>query len=401
MTSLRYLYRIGKGPSSSHTMGPFAAAKKIKEDFPKAASFRVTLYGSLAATGKGHLTDQAIIEGLAPLSAEVVWRADQMLSAHPNGMQFEILDPDAQVIETRVAYSIGGGEVTWGNTRSSEGEHIYTEKSFAQISERCCNEKINLWEYVLQCEGEEIIPYLDKIYEAMRAAVKRGLHTEGLLPGSLKYQRKAAGVFQRARRSGAGMRLAGEISARALAVSEENGNGGIVVTAPTCGACGVVPGLLTALVKEYALETSEIRKSLGVAGIVGNLIKHNASISGAVAGCQAEVGSACSMAAAMTAFLFGADTETIGKAAEVAMEHHLGMTCDPVRGYVQIPCIERNALGALRALDSANYVMLSDKEFKIPFDKIVKVMLETGQDIMGHYRETSTGGLAKFYEVDL
>lgn len=396
MDSLKELFKIGNGPSSSHTMGPERAAKKFKAKNPEAKRFEVELYGSLALTGKGHLTDWVIVETMKPIPTEIVWKPEVVHKYHTNGMLFKAFDESGKKLDEWLVFSVGGGTIMEENQERRGGQEVYRLNSMAEIESWCEENQKELWEYVVECEGKEIFDFLKDIWQAMEQAVERGINTTGVLPGSLKYPRKASNFYRKARNNHSRGGFLGRIFAYTLAVSEENGGGGRVVTAPTCGACGVVPGLLYALREEYDLHEDEILKSLAIAGLIGNLIKENATISGAEGGCQAEVGSACSMAAAMACFLLGGSLAQIEYAAEMALEHHLGLTCDPVGGYVQVPCIERNAAAAARALDAAAYSLYTDGKHKVTFDQVVKTMGETGKDLKQEYRETSLGGLAKF-----
>lgn len=396
MDSLKELFKIGCGPSSSHTMGPERAAKKFKAETEGANLYIVELYGSLAATGKGHLTDWIIEETLKPTKTEIVWMPEYIHEYHTNGMKFIALDKDGKVMKEWLVFSVGGGTIMEHYQERKGAQAIYQLNSMDEIKKWCEDNQKELWEYVVECEGKEIFEFLKEIWEAMKEAVERGINTTGVLPGTLKYPRKASNFYRKARNNHSRGGFLGRIFAYTLAVSEENGGGGKVVTAPTCGACGVVPGLLYALREEYDLQEDEILKSLAIAGLIGNLIKENATISGAEGGCQAEVGSACSMAAAMACFLLGGSLAQIEYAAEMALEHHLGLTCDPVGGYVQVPCIERNAAAAARALDAAAYSLYTDGKHKVTFDQVVKTMGETGKDLKEEYKETSLGGLAKF-----
>lgn len=396
MDSLKELFKIGNGPSSSHTMGPERAAKKFKAKNPEAKRFEVELYGSLALTGKGHLTDWIIVETMKPIPTEIVWKPEVVHKYHTNGMLFKAFDESGKKLDEWLVFSVGGGTIMEENQERRGGQEVYRLNSMAEIESWCEENQKELWEYVVECEGKEIFDFLKDIWQAMEQAVERGINTTGVLPGSLKYPRKASNFYRKARNNHSRGGFLGRIFAYTLAVSEENGGGGRVVTAPTCGACGVVPGLLYALREEYDLHEDEILKSLAIAGLIGNLIKENATISGAEGGCQAEVGSACSMAAAMACFLLGGSLAQIEYAAEMALEHHLGLTCDPVGGYVQVPCIERNAAAAARALDAAAYSLYTDGKHKVTFDQVVKTMGETGKDLKQEYKETSLGGLAKF-----
>lgn len=396
MDSLKELFKIGNGPSSSHTMGPGRAAKKFKAKNPDAVKFSVELYGSLALTGKGHLTDWIIKKTLLPAETQIIWKPEYVHPYHPNGMLFKAFDKDGKELDKWLVFSVGGGTIMDENEDRKGQAKVYPLGTMAEIKKWCNENHKELWEYVVEYEGEGIFDYLTEIWEAMEDAVKRGLETTGVLPGRLKYPRKAAVFYRKSKINPTKSGYIGRIFAYTLAVSEENGSGGRVVTAPTCGACGVVPGLLYAMREEYKLGNEDILKGLAIAGIIGNLIKENATISGAEGGCQAEVGSACAMAAGMACFLLGGSLDQIEYAAEMALEHHLGLTCDPVGGYVQVPCIERNAAGAARALESAIYSMYTDGKNRVTFDEVVQTMGATGRDLKEEYRETSLGGLAKF-----
>ena len=396
MESIREIYRIGAGPSSSHTMGPKKAAEQFRARVHGAASFRVVLYESLAATGKGHLTDKAITEALAPIPVEIVWAPDKRRPEHPNAMDFTALDEAGGVIDTWTVFSIGGGALRDADSASAP-PNVYPMRSLTEIMNLCCEQGITYWEFVSRHEGEDIWIFLEGIWIAMQSCMERGLTTEGVLPGGLGLARKASSYHQKAMLGGAELRRTGLLAAYALAVSEENAAGGTVVTAPTCGASGVMPAVLRYLQESMELRRRSILQALATAGLIGLIIKNNASISGAEVGCQGEVGSACAMAAAAAAQLMGGTIRQIEYAAEMGLEHHLGLTCDPVGGLVQIPCIERNAMAASRALSIAQMVLLSDGTHRIPFDEVVRVMKETGHDLPSLYRETSHGGLAKAY----
>jgi len=396
MESIRELYRIGAGPSSSHTMGPKLAAERFRARVPEAASFRVMLYESLAATGKGHLTDKAVTEALAPYPVEIVWAAEQRRPEHPNAMDFIAVDGNGSVIETWTVFSIGGGALRDENVHSRPPQK-YPLHNLTEIMELCAEEGITFWEFVARHEGEDIWDFLQTIWTAMQGCIERGLSTEGVLPGGLGLARKAFSYHQKAVLGGPELRRTGVLASYALAVSEENASGGTVVTAPTCGASGVLPAVLRYLKESMESRPRAILQALATAGLIGLIIKHNASISGAEVGCQGEVGSACAMAAAAAAQLMGGTIRQIEYAAEMGLEHHLGLTCDPVGGLVQIPCIERNAMAATKALSIAQMVLLSDGTHRIPFDEVVRVMKETGHDLPSLYRETAHGGLAKAY----
>lgn len=400
MKSIKELYRIGTGPSSSHTMGPRRASELFKEAHPDAAVYEVTLYGSLAATGKGHMTDQAIIDVLSTdhSEARIIWQPEIFLPYHPNGMKFRALDSagDADPDEWTV-YSVGGGAIEIEGRDKALQPDIYDMHFMSDIMAYCEQTGRSYWEYVENVEGKDIYEYLRNVWEAMKSAVERGLQHEGRLPGPLNLRRKAASYHVKAEGYRDNLRSRGLVFAYALAVSEENASGGTIVTAPTCGSCGVVPGVLYHLWKSRNLPETRILHALATAGLFGNVVKENASISGAEVGCQGEVGVACAMAAAAASQLFGGSPAQIEYAAEMGLEHHLGMTCDPVCGLVQIPCIERNAYAAARALDANVYASFTDGVHRVSFDKLVEVMKETGHDLPSLYKETGTGGLAKDY----
>ncbi len=400
MKSLRELYRIGQGPSSSHTMGPRAAALRYLERHPEAASFRVTLYGSLASTGKGHLTDYAIVNVLGKERTEIVWKPDVILSFHPNGMKYEALNATGTASDEWIVFSVGGGALAEEGESQIDTPEIYDMDRLSDIKQWCETNGMSYWEYVEKCEGPEIWDYLEEVWHVMCAAVERGIEHEGVLPGALKLRRKAPDYYIRALGYGSNLQSRGLVFSYALAVSEENASGGEIVTAPTCGASGVVPAVLYHIQKSRRFPVRRILHALATAGLIGNIAKSRASISGAEAGCQAEVGVACAMAAAAANYVFGGSLATIEYAAEMGLEHHLGMTCDPVCGLVQIPCIERNAHAAARALDANVYATFADGVHRIPYDKTVEVMKQTGHDLPSLYRETSQGGLAKEYMHD-
>lgn len=400
MKSLTQLYRIGNGPSSSHTMGPKHAAEIFLENNKEAAKFVVTLYGSLAATGKGHLTDAAILEVLQPVSPTFIqWEPKTFLPFHPNAVTFEAFDANDKKTDQWTAYSIGGGALSDGNkligVSKEDEKDVYAMSTISDILLHCEKTGTSYWEYVEQCEGEKIWDYLSEVWQVMKNAVERGLDNEGVLPGPLNLQRKAASYYIRAKGYKASLQSRGLVFSYALAVSEENASGGEIVTAPTCGSCGVIPAVLYHLAKARDFSEKRILRALATAGLFGNTVKVNASISGAEVGCQGEIGVACAMAAAAASQLFGGSPAQIEYAAEMGLEHHLGMTCDPVCGLVQIPCIERNAYAAARALDANLYSSFTDGVHRVSFDRVVEVMKETGHDIPSLYKETSEGGLAK------
>lgn len=398
MKSLRELYRIGKGPSSSHTMGPQRAAQLFLERCSNASSYEVTLYGSLAATGKGHMTDVAIEEVLHPHHTVcIIWKPQVFLPFHPNGMKFVGRDVNGDIIDEWTVYSIGGGALSDGIDGHDElgASEVYDLNKMSDIQSWCYDNGRSFWEYVEKCEDKEIWDYLKTIWQTMKEAIRRGLDHEGVLPGPLNLPRKAATYYTKAKGYRASLQSRGLVYAYALAVSEENASGGTIVTAPTCGACGVLPAVLYHMQEAHDMSEQRILGALATAGLVGNIVKHNASISGADVGCQGEVGVACAMASAAACQLFGGSPAQVEYAAEMGLEHHLGMTCDPVCGLVQIPCIERNAFAAARALDADLYASFSDGHHSVSFDKVVEVMRQTGHDLPSLYKETSEGGLAK------
>jgi L-serine dehydratase len=396
MESIRSLYRIGHGPSSSHTMGPRFAAERVRAAHPTAAAYRVTLYGSLAATGRGHMTDVAVQQALAPAPVEIIWRPEETLAAHPNGIDIEAYDAVGQLLGQQRAYSVGGGAVRYEGETAEPAKQIYPHHTMAEILAHCTQHGQTFWEYVEEFEGPGIWDYLAAVNQAMHAAIERGLMGEGVLPGGLGVPRRAWKIHRKTTLSG-GLQIAGFLPAYALAVAEENAMGHIVVTAPTCGSAGVLPAILRHI--EDIVPTAEVHslRALATAGLIGNLIKHNASISGAEVGCQGEIGAACSMAAGAASQLLGGLLNQIEYAAEMGLEHHLGLTCDPVDGLVQVPCIERNIFAATRALNCASFANMSAGNHRVSFDEVVKVMKSTGHDLPSLYRETAAGGLATAY----
>jgi L-serine dehydratase len=397
MKSIRELYRIGTGPSSSHTMAPRRAAELFLQQQPEAAAYRVTLFGSLAATGRGHLTDQALFAVFAARPLELLWKPDELLPLHPNGMCFEAFDANSVLLKSWQVYSTGGGALS-DQAKQQPSADRYQLATLRDILAQCDRRGETLWDYVVSCEGPEIEPFLQEIWQTMGRSIARGLATEGALPGPLGLARRARAFSRKTSLFGSNFTETGRLCAYALAVAEENAAGGIIVTAPTCGASGVLPAVLRYLDETLACDRSDIIRALGVAGLVGNLVKQNASISGAEVGCQGEIGTACAMAAAAAAKLHGGSPQQIEYAAEMGLEHNLGLTCDPVLGLVQIPCIERNAHAATRALNCCRFALLTDGRHKIPFDEIVAVMKETGQALPSLYRETSNAGIAKAYQ---
>ena len=380
MESIKQIYRIGHGPSSSHTMGPMRAAQMFVERNRGAVRFNVTLYGSLAATGKGHMTDAAILEVLQPVAkTTITWEPKIFLPFHPNGMLFESFNENDEELESWTVYSIGGGTLANESFNELKTAQVYEMSTIKDIQAWCEKTGHSYWEYVEQCEGPEIWDYLAEVWDVMQKAVQSGLEAEGILPGGLGIRRKASDYLIRAKGYGSSIKSRGMVYAFALAVSEENACGGKIVTAPTCGSCGVMPAVLYHLKDTREFRDSRILRALATAGLFGNVVRTNASVSGAEVGCQGEVGVACAMAA------------------EMGLEHHLGLTCDPVCGLVQIPCIERNAFAAARALDANTFSNFSDGKHRVSFDQVVEVMRQTGNDLPSLYKETSEGGLAKKY----
>ena len=398
MKSIREIYKIGKGPSSSHTMGPERAARLFRQQYPQATAFRVILYGSLSKTGVGHGTDRVIREVLSPLPTEIVFSKEELPGFHPNTMDFFALQGDRQIGTVRIE-SIGGGDIRVPGESLLDTPEVYPENSFAEIADFCKWRYIErLSDYVELNEGEEIWPFLMEVWQTMKQAIADGLNATGVLPGGLKVQRKAKYLFEQKPEDGApALKEFQYIAAYAYAVAEQNADNGTIVTAPTCGACGVLPAVL-----KYAQDTrgytdDQILRGLAAAGIIGSLTKRNASISGAECGCQAEIGTACSMAAAALAELYAQNLDQVEYAAEVAMEHHLGLTCDPICGLVQIPCIERNAVAACRAMNACNLSYFLTGSRNISYDMVCRAMHETGVNLNHRFRETSEGGLAKVY----
>jgi len=396
MKSIREIYRIGNGPSSSHSMAPRFAAQIFLEKHPDANAFQVVLYGSLAATGKGHGTDVSILAVLKKKgSVEIIWKPDIFLPFHPNGMTFRTIDKDKKITDEWTVYSIGGGTLAEEKKKYIEDADIYKMTRLKDILLWCSNTGKNYWEYVEKSEGIEIWDYLAEVWEKMKASILQGLMTEGVLPGMLHLRRKASSFYIKSMGYRDTYKARGSVFAYALAASEENAAGHIIVTAPTCGSCGVLPAVLFYLQKTRNFSDIRIYRALATAGLIGNIVKENASVSGAEVGCQGEIGVACAMASAASCQLFGNSITQVEYAAEMGLEHHLGMTCDPIGGLVQIPCIERNAYAAARALDINVYASFTDGNHYVSFDRVVEVMKKTGHDIPSLYKETSEGGLAK------
>lgn len=404
MQSLREIYKIGRGPSSSHTMGPERAIKIIKHLYPEADFLKVTLYGSLALTGEGHGTQTVIAKTAKPVKCEVLFDAESPCAVHPNTMDVCVYRKDA-LLATKRVYSVGGGSVVFDGEPADKYEryaddNIYPLNTYTEISDYCKAHNMRIWQYVEEREGKDIFDFLSDVWERMKKTIDEGLSVSGKLPGILGTKRRAQKLYnQRHIDESAQTRENRLVCSYAFATSEQNASGGIIVTAPTCGACGVVPSVLKYMQDERGFTDTQIVRALATGGIIGNLIKKNASISGAECGCQAEIGSACSMAAGALAELFEMGLGQIEYAAEVAMEHHLGLTCDPIAGLVQIPCIERNAVAGMRAINALSLANFLADSRKISFDIIVKTMYNTGRDLLNSYKETSSGGLAKYYEL--
>ncbi len=398
MKSIREIYKIGKGPSSSHTMGPERAAHIFKNEHPDAESFQVILYGSLSKTGVGHGTDRVLRQVLSPTPTEIVFSKESIPGSHPNTLDFIALKNGTQTARLRVE-SIGGGDILIDGRGDIQGEEVYPENSFAEIADFCKWRYINtLSEYVEMNEGPEIWDFLRDVWKAMKQSIADGLAATGTLPGGLGVQRKAKFLYEQELETEVPqVRECRIICAYAYAVTEQNADNGTIVTAPTCGACGVLPAVLKYVQETRGLSDEQIIRGLATAGIIGNLTKRNASISGAECGCQAEVGTACSMAAAALSELYGLNLDQVEYAAEMAMEHHLGLTCDPICGLVQIPCIERNAVAAMRAMNACNLSYFLCGTRNISYDMVCKAMKETGLNLSHQYKETSEGGLARIY----
>ncbi len=396
MKSIREIYKIGKGPSSSHTMGPERAARLFQSRYPEADRFQVTLYGSLSKTGVGHGTDRVLRDTLGENRTEVIFSQETLLGAHPNTMDFSAFRNGQEIGRLRVE-SIGGGDIRIpGEPEGAEGEEIYIEHSFAEIADFCKWRYIDtLSSYVELNEGEEIWDFLGTVWQTMKQSIEEGLSRDGVLPGGLNVQRKAKYLYTQIPDDKIpALKEFQHIAAYAYAVAEQNADNGVIVTAPTCGSCGVLPAVLMYLQGKYHYSDLRMAHALGVAGIIGNLIRRNASISGAECGCQAEIGTACAMASAALGELFSLEMDKIEYAAEIAIEHHLGLTCDPICGLVQIPCIERNAVAAMRAINAVSLASFLSDTRKISVDEVIEVMRMTGKDIPGRYRETAEGGLA-------
>ena len=394
MESVTSIFKIGNGPSSSHTMGPARAADIYRQKHPGCNHFKVELFGSLAATGIGHLTDTAIVNSLSPASVDIVWSPKIFLPRHPNAMKFTTVVSDTGDFDPWTVYSIGGGSLADSTGNLGTSISVYDLKDMNQLLSWCRNTGRHIWEMVEEVEGSVVFDYLEEVWKVMQEALQRGLEKEGVLPGGLGIPRKAPSYFVKSLSYTESVKKRTQLFSYALAVAEENASGGRIVTAPTCGSCGVIPAVLYYLKQYHNFSEIRILRALATAGLIGAIVKKNASISGAEVGCQGEIGTACAMASGATVQLFGGSPAQIEYAAEMGLEHHLGLTCDPVGGLVQVPCIERNAFAASRALDADAFAILSDGIHRISFDKVVKTMLCTGHDLPALYRETSTGGLA-------
>ena len=397
MDSLKELYKIGRGPSSSHTMGPERAARDFIRLVPNADGYRVIFYGSLASTGKGHLSDFAVSSVLGAEKTQIIFEKQTQQLPHPNTMRICAVDSEGNVVKERTYLSVGGGSIRALDEKEERSRSVYPFCSFREIREACEREGLTIDEFVFRYDDGDIKDYLKRVWRSMQDTIARGLNKTGELPGDLHILRKAKTLSFSIAGESAAAREKRTVCSYAFATAEENASGGTVVTAPTCGASGVLPAVLQYLNKRLDLSEETVVSALATAGLVGNVVKRNASVSGAEAGCQAEIGTATAMAAAAACRIYGYSLEETEYAAEIALEHQLGLTCDPVHGYVQIPCIERNAVAALRALDSAELAHVLSGTRKISFDLIVKTMYETGRDLNARYRETSEGGLAETY----
>lgn len=398
MLSIKEIFKIGYGPSSSHTIGPVRASEIFIERNPETSKFRVILYGSLALTGVGHRTDAAIQKTFLPNTVEIVWKKEENLPEHPNGMAFEAINEKDEITDRWIVYSVGGGDLQDENGLLNN-KQVYEHNSLSEILEYCQKEGKTFWEYAEDREDADFWDYLKNVWAVMKDSITRGLDKEGVLPGIIKLPRKANSYYTKALNSKGSVQDHGLLFSFALAVMEENATGGKVVTAPTCGSSGVLPAMLFFLIREEHINESKILRALATAGLIGNIVKSVASISGAEVGCQGEIGTACAMAAGATSQIMGGSLRQIEYAAEMGFEHNLGLTCDPIAGYVQIPCIERNAVASGKALECAVYASFSDGGHKITFDRAVETMAETGRDLQSAYRETGIGGLAKKWDA--
>ena len=395
MESICEIYKIGRGPSSSHTMGPELACREFLEKNPTVDSIKVILYGSLAKTGKGHGTDYVLVKTASPKPCEVVFDFTTTDIPHPNTLDLFGYKDGEQIAFLRVM-SVGGGSIAYDGKAGEKKKIVYPHHTFNEIASYCKDNSMHLWQYALKFEGEELLDYMEEVWNTMKQAILRGIKDHGVLPGGLSVKKKAKDLYSRQHiDESAQTRENRLVSAYAFAVGEQNASGEMIVTAPTCGAAGVLPAVLYYQQRKNKYSDRQIIQALMVAGVIGNLIKTNASISGAECGCQAEIGSACSMASAALAELFLLDIDKIEYSAEIAMEHHLGLTCDPICGLVQIPCIERNAVAAMRAINAVSLASLLWDSRKISLDDVIRTMKETGRDLSSQYKETSEAGLAK------
>ena len=398
MESLKELYKVGNGPSSSHTIGPRKAALEFLEKNKSSTFFKTTLYGSLALTGRGHLTDKALEDVFKEKEFEIIWKPEESKSFHPNALLFEAFDKANKKQNSALVYSVGGGRIVYDDDKDKEheAEHLYPYKTMDGVLDWSHKTGKSFWEYVFEVEDEDLYDFLLEIWETMKKSISDGLENEGVLPGPLGLKRKASAYYIKSKTMANYLQNTTRLFAFSLAVSEENACGGRIVTAPTCGSAGILPSVLMFMQESFGFTDRRIVRALATAGLFGNMIKENASISGAEVGCQGEVGTACAMASAAAAQLSGGSTKQVEYAAEIGLEHHLGLTCDPIAGLVQIPCIERNAHGATRAIDAASFAIVSDGEHFVSFDETVEAMKETGKDLPSLYKETALGGLAKF-----
>ena len=398
MKSIKSIYKIGYGPSSSHTMGPAYATSEFLKLYPEADHIQVTLFGSLAKTGTGHGTDRIIAQTLADVSHEIIFDYESDTEVHPNTLEF-VAYKGSKLLGKKRFYSVGGGEVETDGETDRPEKQVYAENTFSDIAKLCHSRNIRLSDYVFENESADIKEYLMAVWKTMQNAIHEGLSKSGILPGGLEVERKAQFLFnQKHIDESPQTRENRLVCSYAFAVSEQNADCGVIVTAPTCGACGVLPAVLKYMQDKNRFSDNDVIRALAVAGLIGNIVSTNASVSGAECGCQAEIGTACSMAAAALGELFEMGIDQIEYAAEVAMEHHLGLTCDPVCGLVQIPCIERNAVAAMRAINALSLSNFLFASRKVSFDVVVETMYQTGKDLSHLYRETSEGGLAKLYQ---
>lgn len=396
MESIKKIFKIGYGPSSSHTMAPRSASVLFRERNSQTVRFEVTLYGSLAATGKGHLTDVAILDELGRDRTTILWEPKIFLPEHPNGMKFEAFDSEGKLIDSWTTFSTGGGDLSDDGRKVQrlDKDQIYQHTNMKEILKYCQTNGRAFWEYVKMHEESDLWDYLMEVWCVMKSSIEEGLDNEGVLPGGLNLPRRASSFIMHAKSYHESMQRRGLLFAYALAVAEQNASGGKIVTAPTCGSCGVLPAVLRTIQKNADFSDRRVLKALATAGLIGNLIKENASLSGAEVGCQGEIGSACSMASAASVQLYGGSPAQVEYGASMGIEHFLGLTCDPVCGLVQVPCIERNAFAAARAMDVNQYALMSDGTHLVYFDTVVEAMKQTGHDIPSLYKETAEGGLA-------